>query len=469
MSQYYQQVIWYQPQTDIEHRCRWNIIFTTKCSAKKYIFGSFFYEIVFRPPAELIAIHKSIENLPMVHEFLSSKARGSINGNIGYKTSLIYLHQFLSVSVKYSGMTLETIISSFNSKSIDLYRFLNEFVAFLQTKNLSVSSMVQYMTSVKSYLQFHDIDIAPYKFKKRVIFPKILDDEEFVIDQNDARKIILECQNHRLKIFLLVLASSGARAIEACALRIRDINFNDSPTGVQIRAEYTKTKKARDIYISDEASRYLKEYIEHRFGIDLSKTKRIDERLGDCLVFQVHAINIRQVKPRVIYNKLAQEFHKVLDNADLGQRRDGISKRRKISFHSFRSLVKTALSDADDSGSDYSEWFLGHKKSTYYKKKKEARAEKYAKSMKYLTYLDYTPLQAIGRSNEAKIKELEKENQLMEQKYENKIETMQEKMTSMGSQLQTLITIIANSDQSTKNGIAKKLVKSHLFKPIIDH
>jgi hypothetical protein len=55
--------------------------------------------------------------------------------------------------------------------------------------------------------------------------------------------------------------------------------------------------------------------------------------------------------------------------------------------------------------------------------------------------------------------------------YNNKkeIETMQEQMTSMGSQFQELITIIANSDGSIKNRIAKKLVESHLFKPIINH
>lgn len=391
---------------------------------------------MFRPPAELILIHKSIESLPMVQEFLSAKARGSINGNIGYKTALTYVHQFLSV--KYSGMTLETIISSFNSKSIDVYKFLNEFVAFLETKNVSVSSMVQYMTSVKSYLQFHDIDIVPYKFKKRVIFPKIPDEEEYAIDQNDTRKILLQCHNQRLKKFILIVASCGARAIEACALRIRDINFVESPTEIHIRAEYTKTKKARDIYISDEASRHLKEYIEHRFGIDLTKPKRIDEQLGDCLIFQVHDISARQVNPKSIYNKLNQEFHKVLDNIELGQRRDGKSERRKISFHSFRAMVKTALSDADDSGSDYSEWFLGHKKSTYYKKKKEARAEKYVKSMKYLTFLDFDTLQATGRSNEAKIKELEKESQIKSQKYEEKIKVMNERMDRMDRILQLI-------------------------------
>ena len=66
---------------------------------------------MFRPSKELISIHNSLENMPKVQQFLSSKARGSIYGNIGYKTSLAYLHQFLDD--KYSGMTLETIISSF--------------------------------------------------------------------------------------------------------------------------------------------------------------------------------------------------------------------------------------------------------------------------------------------------------------------------------------------------------------------
>jgi hypothetical protein len=68
---------------------------------------------------------------------------------------------------------------------------------------------------------------------------------------------------------------------------------------------------------------------------------------------------------------------------------------------------------------------------------------------------------------EAKIKELEKENQMIEQKHEEKIETMQEQMTSMGSQLQKLITIIATSDQLTKNKMAKQLVNNQIFKPNI--
>ena len=378
---------------------------------------------MFRPSKELISIHNSLENMPKVQQFLSSKARGSIYGNIGYKTSLAYLHQFLDD--KYSGMTLETIISSFESKAIDVYKFLDGFVSFLETKNLSKSTIHQYMTSVKSYIQYHDIDIVPYKFKRRVTLPKIPRDEELAIDQNDIRTILLQCRNYRLKAYLLVLASSGARAVEACALRIRDIKFDTTPTEIHIRKEYTKTKRSRDIYISDEASHYLKEWIEQRFDIDLNKTKKIDERLGDCLVFQVQEVNIRQVNPLVTYKKFLEQFHRVLNSVDLGQRKDGNLVRRQITLHSFRRFVKTTISDSL-AGSDYSEWFLGHIKSSYYVKKPEARAEIYAtKCMKYLTFLDYSTLKANGKTMEAKINELEKEKQIMGQKYEEQMNAMQ--------------------------------------------
>jgi integrase len=402
--------------------------------------------------------------MPRVQQFLSSKARGSIYGNIGYKTSLAYLHQFLNS--KYSSMTLETIIDSFEFKTIDVYKFLDQFVSFLeeknQTKNLSKSTIHQYMTGVKSYIQYHDIDIVPYKYKRRVTLPKILRDDELPIDQDDIRTILNQCRNYRLKAYLLVLASSGARALEACALRIRDIKFDTTPTQIHIRKEYSKTKRSRDIFISDEASRYLKDLIKQRFGIDFNNAKKIDEQLGNFLVFQVQEITKRQVNPRVTYTKFVEQFHKVLDSVNLAKRKDGNPARRQITLHSFRRFVKTTIADSP-AGSEYSEWFLGHTKSSYWVKKPEARASIYKEHcMRHLTFLDYSTLKAIGKTMEAKVSRIEKENELIDQRYKNEIETVK-------SQLQTLIAIIANSDQSTKNGIAKKLVESRLFKPITNY
>lgn len=103
---------------------------------------------------------------------------------------------------KYRRLALETIIDSINSKTIDVYKFLDGFVTFIQTKKLSQSSINQYLIGVKSYLQFHDVDIVPYKFKKRVTVPKVPREEELAIDQNEIRTILQQCDNRRLKAYL---------------------------------------------------------------------------------------------------------------------------------------------------------------------------------------------------------------------------------------------------------------------------
>ena len=60
---------------------------------------------------------------------------------------------------------------------------------------------------------------------------------------------------------------------------------------------------------------------------------------------------------------------------------------------------------------------LGHKKSVYYTLREQDRREIYcSKCMSYLTFLDYTILEATGKSIEAKLSEREKEIQLLRQR-----------------------------------------------------
>ena len=110
--------------------------------------------------------------------------------------------------------------------------------------------------------------------------------------------------------------------------------------------------------------------------------------------------------------------------------------------------------------------FWATKNSSYYVSKPEVRAVIYAtKCIKYLTFLDYSALEAAGRSTEAKMNELEKVNEKMSQQYDEEMKEVHEQMTSMGLQLQKLITIIADSDESTKNRLVKQFVNSQIFKP----
>jgi integrase len=143
-----------------------------------------------------------------------------------------------------------------------------------EAPNLTSNSIKLYIAAIRSYLAYYDIDIIPSKFRRKVKMPKLYREDEEPLDVSDIRKVLLSCNNRRLKTYLLVLASGGMRAMEGLAIRLKDIDFIDSPTKIHIRKEYSKTKTARDIYISDEATQYVKQWIcQTRYIIsgDLSK------------------------------------------------------------------------------------------------------------------------------------------------------------------------------------------------------
>ena len=86
----------------------------------------------------------------------------------------------------------------------------------------------------------------PSKFRRKIRMPKLYREDELPIDAEDIRKILLSCNNRRLKSYLLALASGAMRASELLATRVKDYDFSVSPTKVHIRKEYSKTGVARD-------------------------------------------------------------------------------------------------------------------------------------------------------------------------------------------------------------------------------
>jgi hypothetical protein len=225
------------------------------------------------------------------------------------------------------------------------------------------------------------------------------------------------------------------RATEGLAIRLKDIDFAVSPTKIHIRKEYSKTRVARDIYISNEATHYLNQWIDWKY-----RKKRYNPRTPspDDLVFALIQSNESPIFDG-IYIVIIKEFQKVLSTVGFDERKEGM-KRRKITLHSFRRFVKTVVSD--QTNQDYSEWFLGHNKSPYYTKKEPERREIYAtKCMKYLTFLDYKTLEASGKNIETRLSEKEKEIQLLRQRDSmntDAISSLSDQMTRMMQEIEIL-------------------------------
>jgi integrase len=393
---------------------------------------------------------KSIEYIPKAKIFLESIQRNSKDSRRVYQTGLAHFRHFLQKKYAINAdtqYTLETILESIYRNEINVYDLLDNFVSFMMdSTSLSVYAIKIYITSVRSYFAYYDIDIIPSKFKRKVKMPKIQREDEEPLDVSDIRKILLCCSNRRLKVYILFLASGGMRAIEGLATRLKDIDFSIKPTKIHIRKEYAKTRVARDIYISDEATHYLKQWLEWKYGNKYDDDNKIKEGQvktfdSEDLIFSVYTTKIGKANPKHIYIKIIDEFAKLLSVAGLDERKDdGRSRRRKITLHSLRRFVKTVISD--QTNQDYSEWFLGHSKSPYYTKKEQERRQLYAtKCTKYLTFLDYQTLETTGKNIEAKLQEKDKEIQAVKEKYEQDLQTIRDEMENKFQQILTKIDV----------------------------
>jgi hypothetical protein len=131
------------------------------------------------------------------------------------------------------------------------------------------------------------------------------------------------------------------------------------------------------------------------------------------LVFAVYQ-NKDTPKLYSLYQDLVRSFAKTLDRMGKGAQEDGNERRRQITLRSFRRFVKTTKSDLGYA--DYSEYFIGHSGSTYWRKKDSEKAELFRKIEPYLTFLNIHQLERQGANIQSKVEELEELNHSLRQR-----------------------------------------------------
>jgi integrase len=369
-----------------------------------------------------------IESYPKVTEFLESISRINVGSARSYSFALSYFQTFLQS--RYKKYDIETVLIALQKKKIDVYSLLDNFVGYLTLRQdasngntrLSPNSIRLYFAGVESYLADNDIETSKRKLKRRVRLPKKYKSIKDPLNAQDIRDILLSCKHDTLKAFLLVLASSGMRAMEALTLRNCDVDFSTVPTKIHIRAEISKTKQENYIYISNEATKELKKFIDSKYG----KIEEI-KNYPNHLIFSKEIFKV-SAKPINMYRMLHEHFIKLLAKVEKDKRRDGQGiQRREINFHLFRTFVYTTINNSI-SNTQFAEWVLGHSGSTYWSTKEPDRRELYQKCMKYLTFLDYPTVESVGKDFESKLEEQEKRHQAqmnqMDEKYNQIIDAM---------------------------------------------
>ena len=352
------------------------------------------------------------------------------------------LSNFEKFIISQYNLTIDDFINNILESKLNPYEILSDFCIHLQGLGLHSSSLKNRVITVKNFLEFNDVDISPRKFKLKVKFPKNIRRIREALDKNDITNILNSCSDIKLKTYVMLLASTGMRAVEALSIRIKDIYFESSPVKITIRGEHTKTKEDRYVFLTRETVEQIQKWIDYKY-----RKRRIcykDEKTGKSVEeYRIPQKNVNDFlfsvkgpyknsfnstnRLKIFYNTLVLQFQKTLDRNNMGSKEEGNGNniigsentnnnriRRKITLHSFRRFVKTTISDLGYA--DYSEWFIGHSGSTYWTKKDNEKAEIFKKIEPYLTFLNIQQLNRQGADLETKIEELQDVNQVLREK-----------------------------------------------------
>jgi integrase len=332
-----------------------------------------------------------------------------------YKFRLDSLRFFIENTYDIS---IDTLIDQIKRGSKDVYDILSQYGAYLKTNNnISNLTLKQRVVTVKNFLEYYDVDISPRKFKIKVKLPKAIRKNKEALSKEEIVDILNTCSDIRLKTYVMFLAATGMRAVEALSVRIKDLDLQSYLPRLFVRGEFTKTRSDRTIFLTTEVAHQLSSWLDYKYrsrrvcySDNNGKTVteyRTPKKNETDLVFSVYQSN-KNPNPDNLYTELSSSFAKTLDRMGKGAREDGNENRREITLHSLRRFVKTTISDLGYQ--DFSEYFIGHSGSTYWTKKESEKAEIFQKIEPYLTFLNVHQLERKGADIQSKVDELEELN-----------------------------------------------------------
>jgi integrase len=354
------------------------------------------------------------------------------------------LNDFKNFIAKYNNQSIDDLLAKIKMGEQDAYSLLNSYAAYLKNCNISTLTLKQRIVTIKNFFEYCDIDISPRRFKLKVKLPKIIRKKKEALSKEDVIEILNVCDNIRLRIYVILLAATGMRAVEALSIRIKDINFDSNPATLFVRGEYTKTKVDRFIFLTEEVTQQLRSLLEYKYrtrrvchqdkqnGRTITEFRTPNKKDTD-LVFAVYQ-DKKMPNPGYLYDDLVKSFGKTLERSGKGAREENNQRRRQITLHSFRRFVKTTISDLGYA--DFSEWFIGHSGSTYWTKKDSEKAEIFRKIEPYLTFLNIPQLERQGADIQTKVEELEMVNQSLR----NRDKLKDDAIAQLSDQLLTLST-----------------------------
>jgi len=246
--------------------------------------------------------------------------------------------------------------------------------------------------------------------------------EKHVPDIEELKQILHYC-DIRTKTAIMISLSGGMRISEVCQILPGDINLNEKPARINIRAEIAKNGKRRTAFITPETNELLIEWLRVRddyvkksmASLNFKNVQFIKDR-KDNRVFPYHTNAVRTGFNNACKKAGFDGVTEMMGDFDLSEdfKRDHKHKRarRKLTYHNLRSFFRTYLGNAD-----LAEHLMGHSGylSTYRQFNDKQLAKEYNKFMYNVSVFETTSDESIKRLDEESKK---KDKEMQEMKAE---------------------------------------------------
>jgi len=229
----------------------------------------------------------------------------------------------------------EEIIQEIPQEKDSEYDILQAWINWL-SKSIIPSTIHTRFSSLMGYFHYRGIKMYKEDIKQNISLPKIPKEEKHPLSLEEIRKIISEA-NFKKKSLYLTLLSSGMRVGETVQLKKKHFDTSDKRFMIKIPADLTKTKKARTVFISKEASSAVRPLL-----------KKIDD---DDQVFS------KNKNPHYAVCAEEMTFKRILKNVGLVESYES-SRTNKITMHSFRAYFFTKAVRKHDE--NYAHMMTGH-------------------------------------------------------------------------------------------------------------
>lgn len=219
-------------------------------------------------------------------------------------------------------------------------KILADFTDYLVKQNLHPRTISGYVNRVRKYFRLcFGIKLDDDDFKDFLSLPKILEQPLTPISKSEIRLIIENTNKPRRKALIWFIVSTGARISEALQVKVKNIDFDQSPALVTLPIEITKGKKAtRFQYLTRECTPLIRTLCN---GMNPDQCIFTDAR-------DVYSANVFE----------HSSLNTVLKNLKLDEKYEH-NGRLKKSFHSMRAFTFSQIYN-NTRDSEYAHAYLGH-------------------------------------------------------------------------------------------------------------